>query len=129
MSRVKEKLLKALDELRGEGRKISPFAVEKRAGVANGSSKYHPDVLEVILAEKAKTTLSSESKAPKNALKSKQEKAQLTKAKEQIEKLKSDNAAQKIELEASTNAIAQLTWELHRYKTKTNQDHVIPLKS
>ncbi len=39
---VKTKLEKALEALKKEKRKINPSAVEKRAGVANGSLKNHP---------------------------------------------------------------------------------------
>lgn len=42
MADVKTKLLNAFEVLKKEGKKISPFAVEKRAGVANGSCKNHP---------------------------------------------------------------------------------------
>lgn len=127
MSKVREKLLKALDELKSEGRKVSPFAVEKRAGVANGSAKYHPTILDLIMAEKAKTT-----PKPKTASKernTKKENQQAQKAAEQIEKLKQENASQKAELQACADAIAQLTWEIHRYRTKTNKANVMPFKT
>ena len=42
MADVKTKLLNAFEALKKEGKKISPFAVEKRASVANGSCKNHP---------------------------------------------------------------------------------------
>ncbi|WP_254053110.1 hypothetical protein [Shewanella sp. WE21] len=51
---VKTKLLNAFEALKKEGKKISPYAVEKRAGVANGSCKNHPAILEMILDEKAR---------------------------------------------------------------------------
>lgn len=124
MSKVRKKLLKALNELKAEGRKISPFAVEKRAGVANGSAKYHPEILDLIMAEKAKT-------APKPTPSSKARKTnqQNPKDKVRIEKLKQENASQKAELQACADAIAQLTWEIHRYQTKTNKANVMPFKT
>lgn len=51
---VKTKLGKALEALKKEKRKINPSAVEKRAGVANGSLKNHPVLREIVLIEKNK---------------------------------------------------------------------------
>ena len=44
----KSKLIKALNELVSEGKKVSPFSVEKRAGVSNGLVRHHEDVMEMI---------------------------------------------------------------------------------
>ena len=52
MSSVKMKLMNAFEALKKEGKKISPFAVENRAGVANGSCKNHLSILKMILIEK-----------------------------------------------------------------------------
>ena len=54
MANVKTKLINAFEALKKEGKKVSPYAVEKRAGVANGSCKNHPTILEMVLAEKAR---------------------------------------------------------------------------
>lgn len=51
---VKTKIAKALEALKKENKKINPSAVEKRAGVANGSLKNHPVLREIVLIEKNK---------------------------------------------------------------------------
>ncbi|MCW7553876.1 hypothetical protein NX722_14835 [Endozoicomonas gorgoniicola] len=123
MPSVKTKLENALEALRKEKKKINPSAVEKRAGVANGSLKNHPVLREIVLAEKARQQQSNLAAAP------------VTKgqrrivAKERFDalearnsKLKAENGQFQAEMKAMADQIAQLTWELHRYKTATRKD-------
>ncbi len=48
MRSVKEKLEAAIEEMVNEGAKISPYAVEKRAKVSNGSVEYYEDIAERV---------------------------------------------------------------------------------
>jgi predicted RNase H-like nuclease (RuvC/YqgF family) len=121
MSKVKNKLLNAFDELKKEGKKISPFAVEKRAGVANGSCKNHPSILDMVMTEK-------ESYHPNPEL---AKKTTATKKKKQVDKkrfddlddvnkrLRAEKDQLKKEMSVMATSVAQLTWELHRHKTAT----------
>ena len=123
MADVKTKLLNAFEALKKEGKKISPFAVEKRAGVANGSCKNHPTILEMILAEKARYHPNPE--VARQGVPEK--KKQVDKAKhEELEainkRLRAENDQFREEMTVMATSVAQLTWELHRYKTATKKD-------
>ena len=123
MADVKTKLLNAFEVLKKENKKISPFSVEKKAGVANGSCKNHPAILEMILAEKARYHPNPEvarQGAP-------EKKRQVDKAKhEELEatnkRLRAENDQFREEMKVMATSVAQLTWELHRYKTATKKD-------
>lgn len=123
MPSVKTKLENALEALKKENKKINPSAVEKQAGIANGSLKNHPVLREIILAEKARQQQPNAGAAP--ATKGKRK----TVAKERFDalearnsKLKAENSQFQAEIKAMADSIAQLTWELHRYKTATRKD-------
>lgn len=120
MSNVKTKLMNAFESLKKEGKKISPYAVEKRAGVANGSCKNHPALLDMIVAEKSRYH-------PNPQLVNKgmpKKKKQVDKAKhddliESNKRLRAENDQFREEMKVMATSVAQLTWELHRYKTAT----------
>lgn len=56
MSNVRTKLEKAFDAMIEEGAKINASAVEKRAGVSNGSVSYYKDIEKKVLDEKLNQT-------------------------------------------------------------------------
>lgn len=122
MANVKTKLLNAFEALKKEGEKISPFAVEKRAGVANGSCKNHPAILEMVLSEKAryhpnpKVTKKTESVSTKKVDKDKFDSLEQSNS-----RLKAENDQFREEMKVMATSVAQLTWELHRYKTSTRE--------
>lgn len=129
----KAKLINALDELVSEGKKVSPFAVEKHAGVSNGLVRHYEDVMEMINQAKldaAKQPVRGKSNsATLETLKSRLKKSQ-EKAKKQ-EQLKQDalNEVQRLkEAEKSyADTIAQLTWDLHRELSKANPRNVFDM--
>ncbi|MFQ2831171.1 hypothetical protein ACK3YH_10105 [Aeromonas caviae] len=123
MTSVKTKLENALDALRKEKKKINPSAVEKRAGVANGSLKNHPVLREIVLLEKSKLQQLNSDAAPvvkerRNTV----EKERYDELEARNDKLKYENSQLQAELKVMADSIAQLTWELHRYKTATRID-------
>lgn len=123
MPSVKTKLENALEALKNEKKKINPSAVEKRAGVANGSLKNHPILREIVLLEKAKHQQSNSDATPivkdrRNTV----EKERYDELEARNHKLKSENSQFKTELKVMADSIVQLTWELHRYKTATRMD-------
>ncbi|WP_318393052.1 hypothetical protein [Enterobacter sp.] len=120
---VKTKLEKALEALKKERRKINPSAVETRAGVANGSLKNHPVLREIVLIEKNKYRQSKADAAPvvKNR-RNTVEKERYDELEVRNNKLKSENNQFQAEMKTMADSIAQLTWELHRYKTATLKD-------
>lgn len=120
---VKTKLEKALEALKKEKRKINPSAVEKRAGVANGSLKNHPVLREIVLIEKNKYRQSKSNTAP--VVKSRRntvEKKRYEELEARNNSLKLENSQFQAEMKTMADSIAQLTWELHRYKTATRKD-------
>lgn len=123
MPSVKTKLENALQALKQENKKINPSAVEKRARVANGSLKNHPMLKELVLAEKARQQHSNSDVPPvtkdQRKLVSK-EKYDVLEAKNS--KLKAENSQFQAEMREMADSIAQLIWELHRYKTATRKD-------
>ena len=123
MPSVKTKLENALEAQKREKKKINPSAVEKRAGVANGSLKNHPVLREIVLAEKARQ------QQPNSDAVSVTKGKRKTVAKERFDalesrnsKLKAESSQFQAEMKAMADSIAQLTWELHRYKTATRND-------
>lgn len=132
MANVKTKLMNAFEALKKEGKKISPYAVEKRAGVANGSCKNHPSLLDMIMAEK-----SSYHPNPQVVNDGKQKKKkQVDKKKhddlvESNKRLRAENDQFIEEMKVMATSVAQLTWELHRYKTATkgNSDKFSSIKA
>lgn len=123
MPSVRSKLENALEALKKEKKKINPSAVEKRAGVANGSLKNHPVLKEIVLAEKAR----QQQPNPDNVPVSKGQRKQVSKERYDVlearsSKLKAENSQYQAEIKVMADAIAQLTWELHRYKTATRND-------
>ncbi len=120
---VKTKLEKALEALKKEKKKINPSAVEKRAGVANGSLKNHPVLREIVLIEKNKYRQSKSDTAPvvKNRLNT-AEKKRYEELEARNNRLKLENNQFQAEMKTMADSIAQLTWELHRYKTATRKD-------
>ena len=122
MPSVKTKLENAFEVLKKEKKKINPSAVEKRAGVANGSLKNHPVLREIVLLEKAKYQQSNPDatlvvKDSRNTI----EKERYDELEAKNNKLKSENSQFQAEMKAMADSIAQLTWELHRYKTVTRK--------
>ena len=123
MADVKTKLLNAFEALKKEGKKISPFAVEKRAGVANGSCKNHPTILEMIQAEKARYHPNPEVARQGGQKKKKQvDKAKHEELEATNKRLRAENDQFREEMKVMATSVAQLTWELHRYKTATKKD-------
>ena len=123
MADVKTKLLNAFEALKKEGKKISPFAVEKRAGVANGSCKNHPAILEMIQVEKARYHPNPEvAKKVVPEKKSQVDKAKHDELEEANKCLRAENGQFREEMKVMATSVAQLTWELHRYKTATRKD-------
>ena len=123
MPSVKTKLENALEALKKAKKKINPSAVEKRAGVANGSLKNHPVLKEIVLAEKAR----QQQPNPDVSSVTEDQRGQVTKEKyDALEarnsKLKAENSQFQAEMREMADSIAQLTWELHRYKTATRKD-------
>ena len=120
---VKTKLEKALEALKKENRKINPSAVEKRAGVANGSLKNHPVLREIVLIEKNKYRQSKSDTA--QVVKNRRntvEKKRYEELEARNNRLKLENSQFQAEMKTMADSIAQLTWELHRYKTATRKD-------
>lgn len=128
MADVKTKLLNAFEALKKEGKKISPFAVEKRAGVANGSLKNHTAIREMVLAEKEQYHPNPEKKKKaKGGTDQKQvDKKKHDELKERNQRLKDENDQFKREMKVMATSVAQLTWELHRHKTATKMSNVMP---
>lgn len=123
MADVRTKLLKAFDDLKKEGNKISPFAVEKKAGVGNGSCKNHPAILEMVMAEKERYHPNPEVAKKAKVAESKKlsEKKKSNKLETSNKRLKAESEQLKQEMAVMATSVAQLTWELHRYKTATRK--------
>lgn len=123
MANVRDKLLKAFDELKKEGKKISPFAVEKRAGVANGSCKNHPVILEMVKEEKARYHPNPvvSKKTNVDGRKKLSDKKKYDMLEKSNKRLKAENDQFKQEMKVMATSVAQLTWELHRHKTSTRK--------
>ena len=123
MPDVKTKLENAFEALKKEKKKINPSAVEKRAGVANGSLKNHPVLREIVLIEKNKYRQSKNDAAPvvKNR-RNTVEKKRYEELEARNNRLKLENSQFQAEMKTMADSIAQLTWELHRYKTATRKD-------
>jgi predicted RNase H-like nuclease (RuvC/YqgF family) len=128
MADVRTKLLNAFEALKKEGKKISPFAVEQRAGVGNGSCKNHPAILDMVMAEKARYHPNPEvAKQSKAGARIKQvDKKKLDEHKERNKRLRNENDQLKQELKVMATSVAQLTWELHRHKAATKMSNVMP---
>lgn len=123
MPDVKTKLENAFETLKKEKKKINPSAVEKRAGVANGSLKNHPVLREIVLIEKNKFQQSKSNAAPVEMVKRNSVgKERYDELEARNNKLKSENSQLKDEIKTMADSIAQLTRELHRYKTATRKD-------
>lgn len=120
---VKTKIAKALEALKKENKKINPSAVEKRAGVANGSLKNHPVMREIVLIEKNKYRQSKNDAAliVKNR-RNTVEKKRYEELETKNNRLKLENSQFQAEMKTMADSIAQLTWELHRYQTATRKD-------
>lgn len=122
MANVKTKLMNAFEALKKEGKKVSPYAVEKRAGVANGSCKNHPTILEMVLAEKARyhpNPVVAKKGEPKK--KKQVDKEIYDDLEESNKRLRTENDQFRDEMKVMATSVAQLTWELHRYKTSTRK--------
>lgn len=123
MSNVKTKLMNAFEALKKEGKKISPYAVERRAGLANGSCKNHPGLLDMIMAEKSAHHPNPQ--LVNKGLTTKKKPVDKKKYDDLVEsnkRLRTENEQFRGEMKAMANSVAQLTWELHRYKTATKGD-------
>ncbi|ALO41813.1 hypothetical protein [Pseudoalteromonas phenolica] len=129
MADVKTKLLNAFDVLKKEGKKISPFAVEKRAGVANGSLKNHSAIREMVLTEKEQyhPNPKQKKKAKSDTGQTQVDKKKHEDLKDRNKRLKEENDQFKREMKVMATSVAQLTWELHRHKTATKVSNVMPL--
>ncbi|HCE1980395.1 TPA: hypothetical protein NGS68_003727 [Vibrio parahaemolyticus] len=122
MANVKTKLINAFEALKKEGKKVSPHAVEKRAGVANGSCKNHPAILEMVQAEKARyhpNPVVAKKGEPKK--KRQVDKVRYDDLEESNKRLRAENDQFRDEMKVMATSVAQLTWELHRYKTSTRK--------
>jgi predicted RNase H-like nuclease (RuvC/YqgF family) len=126
MADVRAKLLNAFEALKKEGKKISPFAVEKKAGVGNGSCKNHPAILDMVMAEKARYHPNPElaNKSESGNSKKPKDKKKQDELKERNKRLKNENDQLKQELSVMATSVAQLTWELHCHKTATKRSNV-----
>jgi predicted RNase H-like nuclease (RuvC/YqgF family) len=129
MADVRTKLLNAFEALKKEGKKISPFAVEQRSGVGNGSCKNHPAILDMVMAEKARYHPNPEVAKQSNSGTGKKQvdKKKLDEYKERNKRLSNENDQLKQELKVMATSVAQLTWELHCHKTATKTFNVMPL--
>lgn len=124
MTRNKKKLRAALEELKQGGAKINPSAVEKKAGVSNGSLRYYTDLYEEVCELKTskpekKTAREIRTETLKNsknkALKAKREvQAELSELKKQI----------KVERMKHADTIANLTWALHKAQHRRAMDDI-----
>lgn len=122
MANVKNKLINAFEALKKEGKKVSPYAVEKRAGVANGSCKNHPTILEMVQAEKASyhpNPVVAKKVEPKK--KKQVDKERYDDLEESNKRLRAENDKFRDEMKVMATSVAQLTWTLHRYKTSTRK--------
>jgi hypothetical protein len=120
MANVKTKLMNAFESLKKEGKKISPYAVETRAGVANGSCKNHPALLDMILTEKS--SYHPNPQVANDGVQKKKKEVDKKKHDDLVEsnkRLRAENDQFKDEMKVMATSVAQLTWELHRYKTAT----------
>jgi len=132
MANVKTKIMNAFEALKKEGKKISPYAVEKRAGVANGSCKNHPALLGMILAEKAH--FHPNPQVVNEGLSTKKKQVDKKKHDDLVEsnkRVRAENEQFREEMKVMATSVAQLTWELHRYKTATkgNSDKFRSIKA
>ncbi len=121
MTDVRTKLLNSFEELKKEGKKISPFAVEKRAGVGNGSCKNHPAILEMVILEKERYHPNPElaKLAAATTVKKQVDRNKYDELIDRNKRLQNENDQLKKELSIMATSVAQLTWELHRHKTLT----------
>jgi|GEM_PF-540459 len=106
---VKTKIEKALEALKKEKRKINPSAVEKRAGVANGSLKNHPVLREIVLIEKNKYRQSKSDTA--QVVKNRRntvEKKRYEELEARNNRLKLENSQFQAEMKTMADSIAQL---------------------
>ncbi|CED61987.1 putative uncharacterized protein [Moritella viscosa] len=117
MPSVKNKLISAFDALKKEGKKISPYAVEKRAGVANGSCKNHPVILDMVTTEKESYQSNPKITARSSTSNKQIDKAVLDKIEESNKQLRAENDQLKEEMKSMATSVAQLTWVLHRHKS------------
>jgi|TARA_R110002124_G_scaffold44396_1_gene135296 hypothetical protein len=132
MPSVKIKLMNAFEALKKEGKKISPYAVEKRAGVANGSCKNHPALLDIIVTEKS--SYHPNPQVVNDGMQKKKKQVDKKKHDDLVEsnkRLRAENDQFREEMKVMATSVAQLTWELHRYKTATkgNSDKFSSIKA
>ena len=137
MRSVKDKLTSALEAMIEEGAKINASAVEKRAGVSNGSVSYYDDIAALVLEQKTKQR-SSAAKAKVDASDSevvtiskadlKKKNDALKKAKELKQKYHNENKELKEKEEIWAAKIGNLTMALHKERSAVNPaSHVIQM--
>ncbi|WP_394245648.1 hypothetical protein [Vibrio astriarenae] len=145
MRSVKDKLMAALDAMAEEGAKINASAVEKRAGVSNGSVSYYADIEDLVLEHKAaqrgqKTGKPGAKKSSSGASGKGSERANISKAslKKKNEDLKKAKEKKQeyynkyMDLKEKENSwaekIGNLTMALHKEKSAVNpSSHVIQM--
>ncbi|EGQ8196113.1 hypothetical protein I7107_000037 [Vibrio parahaemolyticus] len=118
MTRNEKKLRAALEELKQGGAKINPSAVEKKAGVSNGSLSYYTELYHEVLKLKAdKSEKKTAREIRTETLKSNKNKALKAKREAQTE-LSELKKQVKVERMEHADAIANLTWALHKAQHK-----------
>ncbi|PTP18763.1 hypothetical protein CWO07_24920 [Vibrio splendidus] len=145
MRSVKEKLMVALDAMAEEGAKINASAVEKRAGVSNGSVSYYDDIAALVLEYKAEqreqktgnlgAKKSSSVASGKGSERANISKTSLKKKNEELKKAKEKQQEyyhKYMDLKEKENSwaekIGNLTMALHKKKSAVNPaSHVIQM--
>ncbi|WP_413114094.1 hypothetical protein [Thaumasiovibrio sp. DFM-14] len=129
MPSVRNKLEAALESMIEEGAKINASAVEKRAGVSNGSVSYYEDIAEVVLehkinqrGDKDKATADARKADKANISKADLDKknADLRKAKSLKKKYFNENKALKDNEAIWAAKIGNLTMALHKERSEIN---------
>lgn len=114
---------KALKELIAEGKRISPYAVEKRAGLSNAllsKNEAYADLLNRIVSLKASPTPASNSKIEKLNEQLKSERALKQKYYKRQKELEQRNQ----QLEAQNKELLMHLFETQRYLRHLEQDGV-----
>ncbi|KAB0319698.1 hypothetical protein F6W79_05700 [Vibrio diabolicus] len=124
MTRNEKKLRAALEELKKDGAKINPSAVEKKAGVSNGSLSYYTELHHEVLKLKAgKSEKKTSREIRTETLKSSKNKALKAKREAQTELLELKKQV-KVERMEHADTIANLTWALHKAQHKRVMDDI-----
>jgi len=121
MTKNERKLREALHELKSNGAKINPSAVEKKAGVSNGSLKYY-EKLHLEVVQLKRSNVSDRDSRLKSTVKSKNKAMKLKRdAETELNELKSQI---KLERQEYVDSIANLTWALHKSQQRNALDNM-----